>query len=123
MKSHIGLKTLAFGLMFYLVFNTGCYYDKVLPPEPEGTISYSQDMQPFFDAKCVRCHNGGGVPLNLEASVSYAELFFGDYLNIQDPAASELYVKISPGNSMEQYATDTERAMTLRWIEQGAKNN
>lgn len=123
MKPYRRIKTIALGLMFYLVFNTGCYYDKVLPPEPEGTISYSQDMQPFFDAKCVTCHNGSGLPLNLEASVSYSELIFGGYVDTSDPKNSELYKEISPGGDMEQHATDTERAMTLKWIEQGAKNN
>jgi hypothetical protein len=123
MKSYRGIKALALSLMFYLVFNTGCYYDQVLPPEPGGSISYAGDMQPFFDKKCVSCHNGTGIPLNLEASGSYSELIFGNYIDTSDPANSKLYVKMTPGESMEQYATDMERSMTLKWIEQGAKNN
>lgn len=124
MKSIRGIKTLAASLILGLVFTTGCYYDKVLPEAPpEGDISYSEDMQPFFDASCVRCHNGTGIPLNLEASVSYAELIFGDQIDKADPKNSLLYTKINTGGSMETFATDTERAMTLKWIEQGAKNN
>ncbi len=123
MKTCRGIKILVLSLMFCLVINAGCYYDKVLPPEPEGTISYSQDMQPFFDTNCVSCHNGTGVPLNLEASVSYAELVFGGYVDASNPSNSELYKEISPGGDMEQFASDVERAMTLKWIEQGAQNN
>lgn len=123
MKSYRGIKTLAVSLMLGMVFTTGCYYDKVLPPEPPDMVSYSQNMQPFFDTKCVSCHNGTGIPLNLEASVSYAQLIFGDYVDTSNPKNSELYKEISPGGDMEQHASDLERAMTLKWIEQGAKNN
>jgi hypothetical protein len=106
-----------------LLFTSGCYYDQVLPVEPEGEISYSMDMQPYFDSKCVTCHNGTGVPLNLTPSVSYDELMSGGYVNTTDPTSSLLYTKIAPGGSMEQYSSSTETAMTLKWIEQGAKNN
>ncbi len=123
MKSYRGIKTLATCLISCLVFTTGCFYDKVLPEQPEGEISYSQDMQPFFDASCLDCHKSGAVPPNLEASVSYGELIFGDYIDTTDPEKSLLYTKIDIGGTMEQYATDLERAMTLKWIEQGAKNN
>ncbi len=124
MESNRGIKTLVASFMLCAVFTTGCYYDKVAPEgPPEGSISYSEDIQPFFDASCIACHNGGGIPLNLEASVSYAELIFGDYIDEAIPANSLLYTKIEVGGSMEQYATDAERAVTLKWIEQGAKNN
>lgn len=123
MNSHkrIGLFSGCFILL--LLFTTGCYYDKVLPVEPEGDISYSTDMQPFFDSKCVSCHNGGGVPLDLSPGVSFDALISGNYINASDPASSSLYTKINTGGSMESYATDSERAITLKWIEQGAQNN
>ena len=116
---------LGLGLILLMTLNTGCYYNKTpLPPEPEGDISYAQQMQPFFDANCIACHTAGtGIPLDLEASVSYDNLINGNYINTDDPSASVLYVKIAPGQSMEQYATDNDRAVTLKWIEQGALNN
>ncbi len=124
MKSYKEIKTLAASLIVSIVFTTGCYYDKVIPAgAPEGDISYSEDMQPLFDASCIACHNGGGIPLNLKPSVSYAELIFGDYIDKSNPKNSILYKEINTGGDMEQYATDTERAMTLKWIEQGAQNN
>ena len=110
-------------IMFLAIINTGCYYDQVYIAPPEGDISYSADIQAFFDASCVSCHNGGGIPLNLDVSVSYNELLNGNYINTATPATSLLYTKIATGGSMEQYATDSERAKTLKWIEQGAKNN
>jgi hypothetical protein len=107
-----------------MALNSGCYYDKVYTPEPEGDISYSKDIQPFFDGSCVGCHSAGtGIPLNLETTVSYDNLINGGYISTGDPSSSVLYVKIAPGGSMETYATDNERALTLKWIEQGAKNN
>ncbi len=100
-----------------------CTYD-VNPTEPvPDIVSYSQDMQPFFDASCVQCHNGGGLSLDLSPGVSYDALTTGDYVNLAEPANSLLYTKIAPGGSMEQYSTSSETAMTLKWIEQGAENN
>lgn len=118
------LKILGFIMVSMLVLNTGCYYDTILPPVVDQEVSYSNDMQPFFNAKCVACHTAGsGVPLALDEGDSYDNLINGGYINTDDPSASSLYVKITPGQSMEQYATDTERALTLAWIEQGALNN
>ena len=129
MKTNYRSKILSAGLILFLAFSTGCYYDQVLPEEPDlpdGPVSYSTDMQPFFDSKCVSCHNGTGVPLNLEPSVSYNNLITGGsppYVNVGDPASSLLYTKIAPGGSMENYSSPTETALTLKWIEEGAQNN
>lgn len=117
------LRFLGIGLVLLTTLNTGCYYDKVLPPKVETEVSYANDMQAFFDASCTDCHNGTGVPLNLLPDVSYDAIISGGYVNTDDASASNLYVKILPGASMETYASDAERAMTLAWIEQGANNN
>lgn len=117
---------LGISLILLMTLNTGCYYNKTpLPPEPEGDISYSTQIQPIFNGNCtINCHSAGtGVPLNLDADVSYDNLFSGNYINLEDPSASSLYVKILPGQSMEQFATDNDRALILKWIEQGALNN
>lgn len=115
---------LGFTIVVLLLISTGCKYDTVLPPVVEEEVSYSTDMQSFFDSKCIECHKPDtGIPLNLEADVSYENLISGAYVNTEDPSASTLYIKLSPGQSMEQYANDSERAMTFAWIEQGALNN
>ena len=110
------------GFAVLLMLNTGCYYDQVLPVEPEGEISYSIDIQSFFDAKCNSCH-GGGVAPNLSAPDSYSTLFSGGYINTSNPESSSLYTEIDVGGGMESYATPSQRALVLKWIEQGALDN
>lgn len=123
MKSVKRIKIIAAGLMVcLLLFNTGCEYDQVLPVEPKDEISYSLDIQPFFNSKCTSCHAGNVAP-NLEASVSYDELVTDNYINVSNPQSSLLYIKINTGGSMEAFASNTERALLLAWVEQGAKNN
>jgi hypothetical protein len=116
------LKTL--GIVVIMVFLSSCekkYF--VAPEEPIKDVSYTNDMQPFFEAKCTSCHNGTGIPLDLTTPDSYNNLIDGEYIDTNNPADSELYTKIIPGGSMEQYATPTEREMTLAWITEGAKDN
>jgi len=117
------IRFLGIGLVLLTTLNTGCYYDKVLPPKVEQEVSYANDMQPFFDAMCTGCHDGTAAPLNLLPDVSYDAIISGGYVNTDDASASIFYVKIIPGGSMESYASEAERALTLAWIEQGAKNN
>jgi hypothetical protein len=108
-----------------LALVTSCQYDEVLPRVveiPDDNLSYALDIQPFFDAKCNACH-GGTIPPNLSESVSYDELVNGNYIDTANPASSSLYVSIDIGGNMEAYATPTERAILLKWIEQGALNN
>ncbi len=116
------LRFLGIGLVLLTTLNTGCYYDKVLPPKVETEVSYANDMQTFFDASCTGCHNGTGVPLNLLPDVSYDAIISGGYVNLDEPSLSVLYIRINEGN-MKDFASDAERAMTLAWIEQGANNN
>lgn len=114
------------GLLLLTFFASGCYYDQVVPEVvelPDEPVSYTLEMQPFFDAKCASCHNGGGIPLDLSTGVSYDALINGSYINTTDPESSKLYTKINIGGSMEQYASPTERAITLKWIEEGANND
>jgi len=122
MKTIHKIKLLPFSLILFLAFTSGCYYDEVYIPAPEGEISYATDMQPYFDSKCASCHPASSQP-DLQTDTSYNSLTTGGYLNTTDPASSLLYTKIAPGGSMESFSTTTETAMTLLWIEQGALNN
>ena len=85
--------------------------------EPKDEISYSADMQPFFDLKCVSCHSGS-TPPNLSAPGSYDDLINNNYIDLDNPEQSLLYTKINVGGSMAQYASSAERAMTLQWIQE-----
>lgn len=109
------------GLFGSLALTTSCtkeYYEPFPIPE---VISYSADMQPFFNTKCTSCH--GNVAPNLEASMSYDNLINGGYIDLANPAGSLLYTKINVGGSMAPYTTSEEAAMTLKWIQQGALDN
>jgi hypothetical protein len=125
MKSFKGLRVLSIILIGYLVFTTGCYYDEILLPEIEvGDVSYSEDIQPYFDAECVVCHSAaGGAAPNLEAAVSYDILLNEGWVDIDNPSSSSLYISIAPGGSMATYSSPTETAMVLKWIELGANND
>ena len=126
MKRKLEIRVLDFilvGLLSLVI--SSCTYD-VNPSEPgdvPDVVSYSADMQPYFDASCVQCHNGGGIPLDLSPGVSYDAIITGGYVIVDEPSSSLLYTKIAPGGSMEQYSSSSETAMTLKWIEQGAENN
>ena len=123
MKKTLSTLTI-FGIVFTLTFLSSCE-KAYLVPEEQGieNVSYSTEMQPFFDAKCTTCHNGSGIPLNLVSPGSYDALINGNYIDTGDPANSKLYSKIMPGESMSEYASPAEREMTLVWIVEGANNN
>lgn len=122
MKRIFGIRTFGASLILYLAFSTGCYYDQVYVAPIEGPVSYSANMQPFFDTSCVSCH-GGSVEPDLSSPGSYDALFNGGFINTSDPASSLLYTKIAPGGSMATYSSAANTAMTLQWIEEGALNN
>jgi len=121
------LLTLLFLSGTLIALLSACEYDfitpapPVPPPPPGDTISYVQDVQPFFNNKCISCHKGSIAP-NLTASVSYSELV-PDYVIAGNPAASELYIVCKPGGVMAPYTSEAELDLVYRWIYAGAKNN
>ena len=113
-----------FGVLVVLLLSS-CQYDEVLPPVveiPDDPVSYELDIQPFFDAKCNQCH-GGSIPPNLSATASYNTLVTGNWIDTDNPSNSRIYQSVDVGGSMESYATPTEVALLLLWIEQGALDN
>ena len=91
----------------------------IYPPEIEEGVSYSDQIQPIFDAKCDGCHSGSRAP-DLRAEYSYDELINGGYVNTDDPESSEIYTKTSSGHGG---STQEESLTILTWIEEGALNN
>lgn len=115
--------------LFYLLFAavlTGILLfgscEKVVYPIPElpDTVSYSLDIQPIWDNKCVSCHSGSRDP-DLRPENSYASLINGGYVDTDNPEDSELIKKLY--GSHDSRATETEKQVILLWIEEGAKNN
>lgn len=104
-----------------------CSYDTVVQPEPEvpDEVLFGEHIVPIFEAKCIDagCHNDGGIPPILTAERAYSSMINFGYVNLNDPASSIIYTKIDEGGSMEQFASDQDRALILAWIEQGALDN
>lgn len=122
-----------------------CKKDKgpiVIKNTSERIISFSNDIQPIFDASCngPGCHDlfEDAGKLNLEANVSYSELVnqesfaFAPEMLVKpgDPAASVLLQKMN-GNSaydpqMPLFAPAVADSLIQNistWIEQGALDN
>ena len=101
-----------------------CTWDTIGDITPEH-VSFTNDIIPVFKASCAitGCHVAGGISPNLSAGSAYSSLTTGDY--ISSPATadqSKIYEKISTG-SMAKYASNQDRALILKWIQQGANNN
>jgi len=114
-----------FYLLFAAVLTCILLFDsceKVVYPIPElpDTVSYSLDIQPIWDNKCVSCHAGDRDP-DLRPEHSYDALWDGGYINVDEPAESELMKKLY--GSHDARATETEKQLVFLWIEEGAKDN
>jgi hypothetical protein len=95
-------------------------FDKVVIP-PDQEVSFSSDIIPIFTSNCIQCHDGGTDP-DLRASNAYNAIVNNGYINIDEPADSELY-KILFRGSHSTRATSTEKQLILEWITRGAKND
>ena len=98
---------------------TGCEKYVIDLPDIPTDISFSADIQPIFDARCVNCH-GGMIDPELNPGESYDELIDGEYVDTDDPEASELYTKLKGGHGN---STIEEQLIILQWIKEGALNN
>ena len=96
--------------------------EKVVYPVPElpDTVSYSLNIQPIWDNKCVSCHDGGRDP-DLRPENSYVSLTDGGYIDTDNPEESDLMKKLY--GTHDARATETEKQLTLLWIKEGAKDN
>ena len=102
----------------------------VLPLQPVP-VSFSQDIQPIFNANCISCHDESHAYLNLKTCCSWYELwttgFSAPYLDTIAPLQSLLHKRISgaqlpimpPMGQMQQGDID----LVARWITEGARNN
>jgi hypothetical protein len=109
---------------FLLVILAACTkYEIPKPPCPEDLptgVSYSADVQPIFDAKCVMCHNGAQSP-DLRPDWSYDELIDGEYIDTDFPCSSGLYETLT-GSHADRIEED-EVLTILGWIDEGAEDN
>jgi hypothetical protein len=110
-----------------LMLLSACEYDFILPTPPpppppaNDTISYSQDIQPFFNSECISCHAGSIAP-DLTTGKSYPALVPA-FVIANSPETSELYIVCKPGGSMTAYCSADNLELIRRWILAGAKND
>ena len=103
---------------------SGCAKYEIPAPEyPDGipeNVSFSVNVQPIFDAKCVTCHGGAQAP-DLSAGWSYDELIEGGYVITDEPLTSPIWLVFS--GSHDGRATSEETLYILGWIIEGALDN
>lgn len=104
----------------FVLFMSGCEKYIIKKPDIPTGISFSEDLQPIFNTKCVRCHSGPNDP-DLSPEESYEALIDGGYVNTDDPESSELYTVLRGTHSGR--ATEEEKLLILQWITEGAENN
>jgi len=110
------------GILILIIAFSAC--EKVVYEPPEiilpDTVSYSLVVQPIFDDKCVSCHGGSRNP-DLRPENSHDALISGGYVNTDDPASSVLMQKLY--GSHNSRASEQEKQLIQKWIEEGARNN
>ena len=110
------------GIIAIIIVLSACEKVVFQPPDipVPDSISYSLEIQPIWDDKCVSCHGGQRDP-DLSPGVSHAALMDGGYINTSDPAASNLMTKLY--GSHNSRATLSEKVLIQEWITKGAKDN
>ena len=116
------------GMVLLVALITGCYYDIVLPPDPNApaqNVSFSGDLQPIFDANCSSsgCHGGAHEPL-LTDGESYNSIMSGGFVNVAIPTESILYKVLQSGEMPPTgKLPSADIQLVLDWIKIGAPNN
>jgi hypothetical protein len=106
---------------------SSCQYDVVVEPElppidPEVPISFKDEIAPIFSAaNCLGCH-GGNINPNLNPDAAYNSIVPA-HVDTANPEESTIYFVPAPGGNHAQKYTNSQAALLLGWIEQGAKNN
>ena len=94
------------------------------PPELIDTtvdISFADEIQPIFSAKCITCHSGSLDP-DLSTGNAYSSLSSGGYIdNPTDYESTELYMKLEGSHTGR--VNESEKLLIATWLQQGAQDN
>ena len=121
------LQTLA--VLVMVIFASSCQYKWIVepeipPPDPEDTISFSQQIVPIWsEQNCIGCHNTGGTPPDLTADNAYNSITTMGLVDTANPEQSKIYYYPLPDGSHYEKYTSSQAALLLGWIEQGAMDN
>lgn len=123
------MKSTAIRLCLFFFTCTGlasCTWEEIKPQKvtTPDSAKFTLNIQPIFNTSCAKsgCHVKGGQAPDLSSGNAYTSLIFYGYVDTDLPEASILYQKITSG-SMKDKATDADRALILKWIQQGALDN
>lgn len=91
-------------------------------------VSFSQDIIPIFEADCnsIGCHAAGAIPPDLSPANAYQDLFDTDMIDLDNPANSELYVRmidVQAPMPLSGVLSPSVTNLVLKWIEEGALDN
>jgi len=98
------------------------------PAVSGATVSYTTDIQPLLDSRCVNCHGGNKTEKNLSLK-SYNDVMAGSengsVVTPGDAANSPLAQMVVNGKMPKRgpKLTPVEVKLIVDWINQGAKNN
>jgi hypothetical protein len=115
-------------LMFLLMGITSCEYEfiEIDEPDPDIPVSFADDILPIFTAgnNCTVCHRTGSQSPDLTAGNAYNSIV-PNLINSSEPESSIIYSYPSPLTSSHGFKkyTQTQAALVLAWIRQGAENN
>jgi hypothetical protein len=115
-------------LMFLLMGITSCEYEfiEIDEPDPDIPVSFADDIIPIFTAgnNCTVCHRTGSQSPDLTAGNAYNSIV-PTLINSSEPESSIIYSYPSPATSTHGFKkyTQTQAALVLAWIKQGAENN
>jgi len=105
---------------------SACEYDWVEPAVVTlpDVVSFSGDVIPVFNKSCNMsgCHAQGAIAPDLSKENAWNDLTQGGLINTETPVQSQLYITLTSG-SMKKFSNDSNNALILKWIEQGALNN
>jgi mono/diheme cytochrome c family protein len=105
--------------------------DASLPTEPAaatGAISFTADILPILESRCINCHGGNKTEKGLDLK-SYASLMTGSskgpVIVAGDAASSALATLISNGKMPKRgpKLTPEQVELIIAWINAGALNN
>jgi hypothetical protein len=118
------MKKLGFIALMFLAALWSCEYDALAPKPIElpDVVSFATDLAPVLETNCATCHSGALAP-NLKPADSYKALVNGGYVDTNDPENSKLITKINIPHPSSDPLSLKEKALILKWIEDGAKNN
>ena len=87
-------------------------------------VSFSSDLEPFFQSKCNACHGGTYSP-DLSKGWAYNGLMDGGDVDVDFPCESNLYLVVSGqhGSHAAVDVSEEEKSMIRGWIQEGAQDN